>query len=86
MTSGMLLGIEEGWFTGQIADAAFRYQTELEKGDKRIVGVNAHTDDGQRPLEILRVSHEVEQEQCAALARSGARPGPGRRRRARWPS
>ena len=43
MTSGMLLGIEEGWFTGQIAEAAFRYQTELEKGDKRIVGVNGHT-------------------------------------------
>ncbi|HKF89830.1 MAG TPA: methylmalonyl-CoA mutase family protein, partial [Propionibacteriaceae bacterium] len=43
VTSGLLLGIEEGWFTGQIADAAFRYQTQLEKGEKVIVGVNAHT-------------------------------------------
>jgi methylmalonyl-CoA mutase, N-terminal domain len=64
----MLLGIEEGWFTGQIADAAFRYQTELEKGDKRIVGVNVHTSSVSGPLDILRVGHEVERDQCAALA------------------
>ena len=68
ITSGLLLGIEEGWFTGQIADAAFRYQTELEKGDKKIVGVNVHTTTVSGPLEILRVSHEVEEQQCAALA------------------
>ncbi|MDF2743777.1 MAG: methylmalonyl-CoA mutase, partial [Actinomycetia bacterium] len=48
--------------------AAFRYQTELEKGDKRIVGVNAHTSTVSGPVEILRVSHQVEQDQCAALA------------------
>jgi methylmalonyl-CoA mutase N-terminal domain/subunit len=72
ITSGVLLGIEEGWFTGQIADAAFRYQTELEKGDKKIVGVNVHTDTVSGPLEILRVSHDVEVEQCAALARRRA--------------
>src|SRR5918997_3788650 len=73
ITSGVLLGIEEGWFTGQIADAAFRYQTELEKGDKKIVGVNVHTATVSGPLEILRVSHEVEREQCAALAERRAR-------------
>ena len=72
ITSGVLLGIEEGWFTGQIADAAFRYQTELEKGDKKIVGVNVHTATVSGPLEILRVIHQVEQEQCAALARRRA--------------
>ncbi len=69
MTSGVLLGIEEGWFTGQIADAAFRYQTQLEKGDKKIVGVNVHTESVSGPLEILRVSHQVELEQCATLSR-----------------
>jgi methylmalonyl-CoA mutase N-terminal domain/subunit len=67
ITSGLLLGIEEGWFTGQIADSAFRFQTELEKGDKKIVGVNVHTATITKPLEILRVSHEVEVEQCEAL-------------------
>ena len=69
ITSGLLLGIEEGWFTGQIADAAFRYQTQLEKGEKTIVGVNAHTSTVTGELEILRVSHEVELEQRRALGR-----------------
>jgi methylmalonyl-CoA mutase N-terminal domain/subunit len=74
MTSGLLLGIEEGWFTAQIADSAFRYQTQLENGDKKIVGVNVHTGTVSKPLEILRVSHEVEVEQCATLqTRRGAR-------------
>src|SRR5215208_1837416 len=68
VTSGLLLGIEEGWFTGQIAEAAFRYQTQLEKGEKVIVGVNAHTTTVTGELEILRVSHEVELEQRRVLA------------------
>src|SRR5215216_5443484 len=68
VTAGLLLGIEEGWFTGQIADAAFRYQTQLEKGEKVIVGVNAHTTTVTGELEILRVSHEVELEQRRVLA------------------
>ena len=67
ITSGLLLGIEEGWFTGQIADSAFRYQTELEKGDKKIVGVNVHTATVTSPLKILRVSHDVEVQQCETL-------------------
>src|SRR5579859_2201608 len=31
MTSGILRGIENGWFTGETAEAAFQYQTSLEK-------------------------------------------------------
>jgi methylmalonyl-CoA mutase N-terminal domain/subunit len=40
----------------------------LEKGDKKVVGVNVHTDSLDEPLEILRVSHEVEVEQNRTLA------------------
>ena len=72
MTSGILRGIEDGWFMGEIADAAFRYQTALEKGDKKIVGVNVHTDTIEAPLEILRVSHEVEHEQKRLIAQRRA--------------
>ncbi len=43
MTSGILRGIEDGWFTGEIAESAFRYQQALEKGDKNVVGVNVNT-------------------------------------------
>jgi methylmalonyl-CoA mutase, N-terminal domain len=67
MLSGLLRGIEDGWFIGEVADASFTYQIAFEKGDKRVVGVNAYTGDLGAPLEILRVSHEVEIEQRALL-------------------
>jgi methylmalonyl-CoA mutase N-terminal domain/subunit len=74
MTSGVLRGIEDGWFLAEIADASFAYQVALEKGDKRVVGVNCHTESVSTPLEILRVGHEVETDQVAALrARRAAR-------------
>jgi methylmalonyl-CoA mutase N-terminal domain/subunit len=60
MTSGILRGIEDGWFMSEIAEAAFVYQQALEKGSKKIVGVNVHTGTIARDLEILRISHEVE--------------------------
>jgi methylmalonyl-CoA mutase N-terminal domain/subunit len=68
MTSGILRGIEDGWFTGEIADAAFAYQRSLEKGEKKMVGVNTLPDSAGDDLEILRVSHEVERTQRAVLA------------------
>jgi isobutyryl-CoA mutase large subunit len=68
MTAGLLRGIEDGVFTGEIAEAAYRYAEALETGEKTIVGVNAHTTTVSGPLEILRVSHEVETEQCRELA------------------
>ncbi|TDO52558.1 methylmalonyl-CoA mutase N-terminal domain/subunit [Kribbella sp. VKM Ac-2527] len=68
MTGGILRGIEDGWFMAEIADAAFEYQQKLEKGEKKIVGVNTLTDTVSGELEILRVSHEVEIEQVEVLA------------------
>ena len=52
----------------EIAEAAFNYQIALEKGEKKIVGVNTHTDSVTHDLEIMRVSHEVEVEQVRVLA------------------
>jgi methylmalonyl-CoA mutase, N-terminal domain len=68
ITAGVLRGIEDGWFTSEIAEAAFQYQIGLEKGTKRMVGVNCHTATLEEPLEISRVSHEVEREQRRQLA------------------
>jgi methylmalonyl-CoA mutase N-terminal domain/subunit len=68
MTSGILRGIEDGWFTSQIADAAFQYQAAVEKGDKLVVGVNELTESLTHELTILRVSHDVERDQVAELA------------------
>jgi methylmalonyl-CoA mutase, N-terminal domain len=72
MTGGILRGIEDGWFMAEIAEAAFDYQRAVEKGDKRVVGVNCHTDTTEKPVEILRVSHEVEASQVRELARRRA--------------
>jgi methylmalonyl-CoA mutase N-terminal domain/subunit len=68
MTSGILRGIETGWFTSEIAEAAFQYQTAVEKGDKKIVGVNCFPSPDDHPLEILRVSSDIERDQRAELA------------------
>jgi methylmalonyl-CoA mutase N-terminal domain/subunit len=68
ITSGILRGIEDGWFMSEIAEAAFQYQTALEKGDKKVVGVNCHQQSVTHDLEILRVSHEVERDQVSELA------------------
>ena len=72
MTGGILRGIEDGWFMSEIAEAAFAYQQKVEKGEKKVVGVNCHTGTVGSPVEILRVSHEVERDQAAELGRRRA--------------
>ena len=67
MTAGILRGIEDGWFMSEIAESAFWYQQQLEKGEKRVIGVNVHKDTVTGDLDILRVSHQVEHEQRRAL-------------------
>jgi methylmalonyl-CoA mutase N-terminal domain/subunit len=69
MTGGILRGIEDGWFSSEIAEASFAHHQKLEKGEKKVVGVNCYTGSVGQPVEILRVSHEVEREQVAELAR-----------------
>ncbi len=72
MTGGILRGIEDGWFSSQIAEASFAYHQKLEKGDKKVVGVNCYTGSVGQPVEILRVSQQVERDQVAELARRRA--------------
>jgi methylmalonyl-CoA mutase N-terminal domain/subunit len=67
VTAGLLRGIEDGWFSSEIAEAAFVYQKALEKGDKKVVGVNVNLESVTHDLEILRVSHEVEVDQVREL-------------------
>ena len=73
MTSGLLRGIEDGYFTGEIAAAAYAYQIQLEKGEKRVVGVNTHTASVTGELDVLRVGEEVETEQRRVLAERRSR-------------
>jgi methylmalonyl-CoA mutase N-terminal domain/subunit len=68
VTAGILRGIEDGWFTGEIADSSFAFQQAVEGGRKHQVGVTVNTDTITEPLEILRISHEVERAQVQQLA------------------
>ena len=65
---GAYAGIENGYYVGEIADAAYRFEREVNAGRRIIVGVNEFTDgdDGQRNL--LRIGPEVEEYQLKRLA------------------
>ena len=58
---GVIPAIEAGYFQKEIADAAYRYQKEIEKKEKIIVGVNEFIEpDEQIEIPILTISPEVE--------------------------
>lgn len=64
---GAYAGIDNGYFVGEIADAAYRFEREVNEGKRIIVGVNEFTDgdDGERNL--LRIGAEVEEYQLKRL-------------------
>ena len=68
MLDGVLVGIGEGWFQGALADSAYEFEKAVASGDRVIVGVNEHVNPDESPLEILRISAEVEAGQRARLA------------------
>jgi methylmalonyl-CoA mutase N-terminal domain/subunit len=65
---GMLAAVAEGFPQREIADAAFRYQSQLETGERVIVGVNvfAHSVDVTSPPTLV-IDPDVEVEQAARL-------------------
>jgi methylmalonyl-CoA mutase N-terminal domain/subunit len=65
---GTLAGIRDGYFQGEMADAAFRYQRLLEEDRKVLVGVNRFTSSVQAPPEVLVIGPEAERSQARALA------------------
>ena len=60
---GVVAALNENFFQREIAEASYRYQQELEAGRRLIVGVNAHTSEGDDEVEILRISPDVERRQ-----------------------
>jgi methylmalonyl-CoA mutase N-terminal domain/subunit len=66
---GVIQAIEMGYFQKQIADAAYRYQKEIERKEKFIVGVNEFVEEGEQlEIPILVVSPEVEKIQRKRIA------------------
>jgi methylmalonyl-CoA mutase N-terminal domain/subunit len=76
MLDGVLVGIDEGWFQGAIADSAYEFEKAVTSGERAIVGVNTYVKDDEEPLDILRIGGEVETAQRARLQRlRGERDG-----------
>jgi methylmalonyl-CoA mutase N-terminal domain/subunit len=65
---GMVKAIEQGFPQREILDAAQRYQREVEHKERVIVGVNEYVEQDSRPIPILKIGPEVEQEQVARLS------------------
>ena len=60
---GMVEAVKRGFPQREIADAAFRYQQEVEAGERRVVGVNAYTEGDDLATQILRIDPQLEGEQ-----------------------
>ncbi len=70
---GVVAAIEAGWFQRQIADAAMRFQEELESGRRTIVGVNRFEEAAEAEVAILKIGDEADRSQRDRLARLRAR-------------
>jgi methylmalonyl-CoA mutase N-terminal domain/subunit len=66
---GMVRAIEVGYPQREIAEAAYVYQQQLERGEKVVVGVNRYAVAEERPPELLRVPLEVEERQVDRVRR-----------------
>ena len=76
MLEGVYQAIDNGWFVGQIADSAYRFEREVNNGSRIIVGVNAFTDvddtdqDGANLLRIEQDTEDLQLKRLAAVKRS----------------
>jgi methylmalonyl-CoA mutase N-terminal domain/subunit len=75
---GMVAAIEQGFPQREIAEAAYRYQRQLDTGEKTLVGVNRYTEGNGPPPALLRIGPEVERGQKSRLAAVKARRDPAR--------
>src|SRR6187551_2875004 len=65
---GVIPAIEQNFFQREIAEASYRYQSEVESGKRVIVGVNRYVSGGEEPIEILKIDPALEQKQIDRLA------------------
>jgi methylmalonyl-CoA mutase, N-terminal domain len=65
---GVIPAIKDNFFQREIAEASFRYQSEVEAGQRVIVGVNRHLLEDEEPIPILKIDEALEQKQIDRLA------------------
>jgi methylmalonyl-CoA mutase N-terminal domain/subunit len=66
---GAVAAIEQGFVQDEIEQAAFRWQQEVEAGDRVIVGVNRYTEGEEEPIELHRLDPSSERRQLERTAR-----------------
>ncbi len=66
---GMVAAIEKGYVQKEIQDSAYRYQKEVEEGERVVVGVNKFVLESEPPKEILRVDPQLRKIQSEKLKR-----------------
>ena len=70
---GMVDAIKQNYPQREIAEASFRLQEEIERGERVIVGVNRYEQKDDRDLAILRIPEELERKQIGRLQAVRAR-------------
>lgn len=66
---GVIPAIKAGFFQREIAEAAYRYQKEVDEKRRIIVGVNEYVEDEPLTIPILQLDPEGERRQCDRLRR-----------------
>ena len=64
---GVLKCIEEGYFQREIAKSAYRYQKEIEKKERIIVGVNDYVMDEDIEIPLIRIDESAAAEQMQSI-------------------
>jgi methylmalonyl-CoA mutase N-terminal domain/subunit len=75
---GVLPAIDKGFFQSEISDAAYRYQQEIDRGQRKIVGVNAYAEGKAPAIPILVMDPQGYERQVARLQQVRATRDPGR--------
>ncbi|HOB86678.1 MAG TPA: methylmalonyl-CoA mutase family protein [Bacillota bacterium] len=64
---GAVAAIEQGYMQQEIQESAYRYQKEIESGERVVIGVNRFTEAGEQPVELLKVDPAVGERQINRL-------------------
>jgi len=66
---GAVAAVEVGFVQGEIEQSAFRYQQEIERGERVLVGVNRFVEEDAEPIELYRLDPAAERRQLERTAR-----------------
>jgi methylmalonyl-CoA mutase N-terminal domain/subunit len=64
---GMVSAIEQNYPQREIAEASFRLQEEIERGERIVVGVNRYQHEDEAQMELLRIPPELERKQIGRV-------------------